>query len=82
MLVGCYQLALGYERRGISLLRRACEEAARQQRPYEEALAVVQLGSASRKVAPKVDEAFRCLREMGAAGLLDYLPKAQSAPEA
>ena len=82
MLVGCYQLALGHERRGISLLRRACEEAARQRRPYEEALAVVQLGSASRKVAPKVDEAFRCLREMGAAGLLDYLPKAQSAPEA
>jgi tetratricopeptide (TPR) repeat protein len=82
MLLGRYQLVLGHERRGISLLRRACEEAARQRRPYEEALAVVQLGFASRKVAPKVDEAFRCLREMGAEGLLDYLPDAQSAPPA
>ena len=82
MLLGCYELALNHQRQGISLLRRAREEAARQRRPYEEALAVVQLASASRKVAPEVDEAFRCLREMGAEGLLDYLPDARSAPQA
>jgi hypothetical protein len=81
-LLGCHQLAIGHERRGISLLRRAGEEAVRQRRPYEEALAVVQLAAASRTVTPKVDGAFRCLREMGAEGLLDYLPDARSAPQA
>ena len=78
MLLGCYELALDHQRQGISFFRRAREEASRQRRPYEEALAILQLAAASRKDFPLREKAFRSLREMGAEGLLDYLPHGHS----
>jgi class 3 adenylate cyclase/tetratricopeptide (TPR) repeat protein len=80
MLLGRYQLALGHQRRGISLLRQAREEAVRQRRPYEEALTVVHLAAAGSRTTPESDEAMRSLREMGAERMLQHLPAIRSAP--
>ncbi len=78
MLLGRYQRALNRQRRAISLLARAREAAILQRRPYEEALATVQLAAANRKFIAKADEALQALCEMGAGRLLDHLPAGRS----
>lgn len=80
MLLGCYRLARGRLRPGIALLRRARDEAISQQRPFEQALAVLQLAAAGAATAAARQDAMRCLREIGAAGLLPFLPPAPAAP--
>jgi tetratricopeptide (TPR) repeat protein len=78
MLLGSYQTILGCQRGGANLLHSAREEAARQKRPYEEALAVVQIAAADSTEGSKVEGALRSLRAMGAERLLEYLPVARS----
>jgi class 3 adenylate cyclase/tetratricopeptide (TPR) repeat protein len=78
MLLGRYQKALNHKRKAISLLGRAREAAILQHRPYEEALATVQLAATNRKFVAKADEALQSLCAMGAGRLLDHLPAVQS----
>ncbi|MBR0829841.1 AAA family ATPase [Bradyrhizobium manausense] len=78
LLLGCYYLALGRRRKGLSLLHRAREVAGRQKRPYEEAVATIR-SEAGQPVTSKADTAFQALRDMGAEELLGHLPITRSA---